>query len=425
MWFQRLSYVVASYFAFAVLFPLLALHRKTRDGLWQRLGWYGRTPVPALGTPRIWLHGASAGDLLALLPIIERLREQLPSATLIVSTTTNTGHAMAQRRLAPHVNAVVYAPYDLWGATRRTVRALRPDLVVLEYAELWPNLISAIRKAGARVALTNGRFSPARLRGYRALFALAGNLLRNLDLLLMRAPEEAERALLLGAPPDRVKVTGNTKFDALAPGDATAPDDGLREALGLAEEDVVLLAGSTHEGEEGPLLEVYRRLLALHPQLKLILAPRYADRAARVEALVHAAGFSVRRRSALPGRSQVVVLDTVGELARAYRLATVVFVGGSFIRRGGQNILEPAAQGRPVLFGPHMENFKDSVQVLLGRGGVQVRNADDLCSVAGELLARPDAARNLGLLAQQAVRQVSGASARNVDALLTLLPEAA
>jgi 3-deoxy-D-manno-octulosonic-acid transferase len=302
---------------------------------------------------------------------------------------------------------------------------LRPDLVVLEYAELWPNLVSAVRKSGGRVALTNGRFSPERLRGYRALFALAGNVLDQLDLLLMRAPEEAERALLLGAQVDRVKVTGNTKFDALAPTDATAADDGLRAALSLSEGEEVLLAGSTHEGEEGPLLEVYRRLLALHPGLKLILAPRYVERVARVEALVHAAGFSVRRRSSPPGPAQVVLLDTVGELARAYRLATVVFVGGSFIRRGGQNILEPAAQGRPVLFGPHMENFKDSVQVLLGRGGVQVKDVDQLFTVAGELLSRPDAAHNLGALAQQTVRQVSGASARNVDALLTLLPEAA
>jgi 3-deoxy-D-manno-octulosonic-acid transferase len=388
---KRFCYIVGSYFAFAVLFPFLALHPKTRAGLRQRLGRYGPGTVAPSGRPRIWFHGASAGDLLSLSPIIEGLRRELPGAALLVSTTTNTGYAMAQRRLAQMVNAVVYAPYDLWGATRKTVQALRPDLLVLEYAELWPNLVAAARHSGCRLALTNGRFSAGRVRGYRALFALAGNLLQQIDLLLMRAPEEAERALALGAPPDHVRVTGNTKFDALASPASSLEEDGLREALNLEDDPPVFLAGSTHEGEEALLLSVYRRLLASHPRLRLVLAPRYVDRTARVEGLVTAAGFTVRRRSSPPASAQVVVLDTVGELARAYRLATVVFVGGSFTQRGGQNILEPAAQGRPVLFGPHMENFRDSVQVLLGRGGVQVTDADHLYRVVGELLDRPEA----------------------------------
>src|SRR5262249_43076011 len=161
--------------------------------------------------------------------------------------TTNTGYAMAQRRLAQLVTTTVYAPYDLFGATKRTLNALRPDLLVLEYAELWPNLIYAARRAGARIVLTNGRFSPQRLSSYRALFALAGNVLTQLDLLLMRAPEEAERALQLGAIPERVQVTGNTKFDALVPGAPTPEDERLREALGLLPSDPVLIAGSTHE----------------------------------------------------------------------------------------------------------------------------------------------------------------------------------
>jgi 3-deoxy-D-manno-octulosonic-acid transferase len=422
MFAKRLIYILGSYVAFALLFPFLALHPKTRAGLRQRLGFYGDVPVAPSGNPRIWLHGASAGDLLSLLPIIEGIRARLPGATLIVSTITNSGYAMAQNRLAKHVNAVVYAPYDLWGATRRTVRALRPDLLVLEYAELWPNLMTAVRRSGGRLALTNGRFSAKRLSGYRMLFALAGNLLQQFDLLLMRAPEEGERALALGAHPERVRVTGNTKFDALTQVPSSFAVEDLREGLGLLEGQSVWMAGSTHEGEEGLLLDVYRRLLAHHPTLKLVLAPRYPDRSARVEGLAVAAGLSARRRSAPYSMTQVVVMDTVGELSRAYRLATLVFVGGSFTQRGGQNILEPAAQGRPVLFGPHMDNFRDSVQVLLGRGGIQVADAEQLYRVVRELLERPDAAQTLGALAEQTVRQVSGASARNVDALLELLP---
>jgi 3-deoxy-D-manno-octulosonic-acid transferase len=222
---------------------------------------------------------------------------------------------------------------------------------------------------------------------------------------------------------ERVWVTGNTKFDGLdvAPSGA---DDVLREALGLPLGTRALIAGSTHEGEEELLLGVYRKLLPAHPDLKLVLAPRYIDRAGRVAALAEAAGFRVGRRSAGAAATRgapVVVLDTIGELSRAYRLATLVFVGGSFTSRGGQNILEPAAQGKPVLFGPNMDNFSDSVQVLLGRGGIQVADAEHFEALVSDLLARPETCAQLGELAAQAVRQVSGASQRNVDLVARLL----
>ena len=420
---MRLLYVLASYLAFALLLPVLSLHRKTRDGLLQRLGFYRPGALPAEGRPRVWLHGASAGDLLALSPMIDRLRARFPRAAFVVTTTTNTGHLMAQERLKGQIDAVVYAPWDIWGATRRAVRAIRPDLLVLEYTEIWPNLIRAAKDSGARVALTNGRFSPAHLNRYRAFFLAIGNPLLDVDLFLMREEEEAERALQLGAPKDRVRVTGNTKFDALAPA-AEAPEDvALRSALGLHPGEPVWIAGSTHEGEEELLLGVFARLRAAFPQLRMVIAPRYIDRAERVCALARAADFEVGQRSKQAVETApVVVLDSIGELARAYRLATLVFVGGSFTNRGGQNILEPAAQGRPVLFGPHMENFHDSIQVLVGRGGLQVKDPDQLFKVVSDLLSRPETLAHLGELARQAVRQVSGASSRNVDALAGLLP---
>ena len=418
---RRALYVVLSTLAFLLLSPLLLLARKTRKGALERFGVYRPGTLPEGGWPRVWLHGASAGDLQALAPMIGRFRERFPDARIVLSTITDTGHAMAEQRLRPQVDGVVYAPWDLAGSTRRAVRALRPDLLVLEYAEIWPNLIHAARAAGTRVALTNGRFSPDRLRGYRTLFALFGNPLAELDLLLMREDEEAERALSLGAPLDRVWVTGNTKFDGLAAPGPSAEDEALRTALGLPPDALVLMGGSTHEGEEEILLSVWQRLREAHPGLRLVLAPRYVDRAARVQALAQARGVEASRRSQGPPGAPVMVLDTIGELARAYRLATVVFVGGSFTPRGGQNILEPAAQGRPVLFGPRMENFRDSVQVLLGRGGIQVADAEQLHRVLSELLGRPDVLTNLGNLAAQSVRQVSGASQRNVDLVARLL----
>src|SRR5216683_6016034 len=200
---MRALYVVFSYFAFAVLFPFLLLHRKTRSGLLQRFGFYPLQALPAGGCPRIWLHGASAGDLLALSPMIRLLRLRFPSCKVIISTMTNTGYMMASERLASQVDAVLYAPYDLWGATRRAAKAIRPDLFVLEYTEIWPNLIRAVKESGARVVLVNGRFSPNHIRKYRALFNLIANPLKEIDLFLMREDEEAERVLGLGAPLER------------------------------------------------------------------------------------------------------------------------------------------------------------------------------------------------------------------------------
>ena len=418
---RRALYVVLSTLAFLLLSPLLLLARKTRHGVLERFGVHRPGTLTEGGWPRVWLHGASAGDLQALAPMIGRFRERFPEVRILLSTITDTGRAMAEQRLREQVDGLVYAPWDLAGSTRRAVRALRPDLLVLEYAEIWPNLIKAARASGARVVLTNGRFSPDRLRGYRTLFALFGNPLAELDLLLMREDEEAERALALGAPLDRVWVTGNTKFDGLAVPAPSPEDEALRTALGIPPEALVLMAGSTHEGEEEQLLSVWERLRESHPGLRLVLAPRYVDRAARVQAMAQARGFEAGRRTGGPAGAPVMVLDTIGELARGYRLATVVFVGGSFTARGGQNILEPAAQGRPVLFGPRMENFRDSVQVLLGRGGIQVADAEQLYRVLSELLGRPDVLANLGVLAAQSVRQVSGASQRNVDLVARLL----
>ncbi|MGC3996065.1 MAG: 3-deoxy-D-manno-octulosonic acid transferase [Anaeromyxobacter sp.] len=421
---MHLLYAIASYLLFLLGLPVLLFHPKLRHGVPARLGVYKRSQPRGEGSPRIWLHGASAGDLLSLEPMMRELKKRQPGCCIIVTTMTNSGLAMARKKLPGLADVVVYAPYDLYGATRRAVAHLRPDLLVLEYTEIWPNLIRAARKAGVRIALTNGRFNPEKLSRYRALFRAIGNPLRRIDCFLMRSDEEAQRALALGAAPDRVFVTGNTKFDALVLDGAASREEALRGEMALDPARPVLMAGSTHEGEEELILAVYARLLARHPRLQLVVAPRYVERSGRIMALAAEAGLSVRLRSggAAAGHAQVTVLDTIGELAIAYRLATLVFVGGSFVTRGGQNVLEPAAQGKPVLFGPHMENFKDSVQVLQGRGGLQVATPDQLHKVADELLSRPDQLQELGEMARQSVTAIRGASARNVDHMLSILP---
>jgi len=412
-----------AYLAFLALAPFLAFHPRVRISIRRRLGFYGGDALGGLHGPRIWLHGASAGDVLGLVPIIRELKILRPGARIIVSSITDSGAAMAQQKLAPHglADAVTFLPYDLPGAVRRTLGALRPDVIVLEYTELWPQLIGAASRSGVKLVLTNGRIGPKNVGRYRLLFRIVGNLLAAFDLLLMRSDEEAERALLLGAPREKVHVTGNTKFDALAVSVPEKEDESLKAALGLHGERA-WVCGSTHEGEEGPLLDVYARLRRDLPDLKLVLAPRYVERATRVLALARERGLAARLRSEPPDDAPVVVLDTIGELVRAYQLATVVFVGGSFTDRGGQNVLEPAACGKPVLFGPRMENFLDSVQVLVGRGGLQVKDAAALERLLRDLFARPEEMASLGAMAREAVSATRGASVRDARLIAGLVP---
>jgi len=410
------------YVVFWLMLPFLLLHPRVRQGIRLRLGLYPALPA-ARDRPRVWLHGASAGDVLGLVPIVRELKALRPDARVIVSAITDSGASMARQRLAPQglAELVTFLPYDLPGACRRAIAAIRPDVLVLEYTELWPQLMEAASRAGVKLALTNGRLGPRNVPRYRLLFRLTGNLLAKFDVLMMRADEEAERALLLGAPPERVHVTGNTKFDALAVSVPAGEDASLRQALALGAERL-WVCGSTHEGEESGLLRTFSTLRMEHGDLRLLIAPRYIERAQRVLAMARSMGLRARLRSQAGGPEPVIVLDTIGELVRAYQLATLVFVGGSFGRRGGQNILEPAACGKPVLFGPRMENFQDSVQVLVGRGGLQVKDPVALLRLMRDLLVRPDEIRKLGELAREAVSSVRGASARDARLIAELLP---
>jgi 3-deoxy-D-manno-octulosonic-acid transferase len=422
---MKLLGAVLEWLIFLLLFPVLLLHPRVRQGIRRRFGFYDRDLFAGRG-PRVWLHGASAGDILGLVPIVRELKKLRPDARVLISAITDSGASMAEQRLIAQglADGVTYLPYDLPGACRRAIAALRPDVLVLEYTELWPQLIDAASRAGVRLAMTNGRIAPENLRRYRLLFSIAGNLLQQFDVLMMRADDEAERALQLGAPRDRLHVTGNTKFDALAVSVPDGEDPALRRALALGNERL-WVCGSTHEGEEGSLLDAYVALREDFPDLRLVLAPRYLERSARVLALARERKLSARLRSEPGGGESVIVLDTIGELVRVYQLATVVFVGGSFTSRGGQNILEPAACGKPVLFGPRMENFQDSVKVLVGRGGLQVRDAGALLRILRDLLARPDELLTLGQLAREAVSAVRGASARDARLIADLVPEAA
>ena len=415
---MRLLLGLTSYVLFVIALPFLLFHPKLRAGYRERFGFGPR--LPKAQGPRIWAHGASAGDVLALMPTLKALKAARPNIEIVLSTMTNSGRAMAERQTGV-VNIVTYLPYDIGFSVRSALKRLEPDMLVLEYTEIWPQLILNAHDRGVRLVLHNGRFSDARISSYKRLFAFTGNLLRRFTLLLMRDDQQAENARKLGVDERAMQTTGNTKFDNVMPDPAPEKIAELRAAIAFPDDAAIWVAGSTHEDEEDILIGVFARLRVALPDLRMVIAPRYVERADRVANIAKNAGFKVKRRTQDGTGCDVVVLDTIGELASCYALATLVFVGGSFVRRGGQNILEPAAAGKPTIFGPFMHNFADSVQVLLGRGGIQVASPDQLERILKDLLEREPRRRELGELARAQALSSRGAAQRNAELIARIL----
>lgn len=382
----------------------------------------GRLPpgLSADGRKSIWVHAVSVGEVLAARPLLAALRGRFPGVRLFVSTTTITGQAVARQGLG--ADGVLYAPFDFPGPVRRTLAGLDPALLVLVETELWPNLVHETRRRGARVAVVNGRISPRSFARYRRVRWLMGRMLAEIDLFLMQSEQHAARVRDLGAPVERVRVSGNLKFDALPPASA---NESLRRMLAPLAGRPLWVAGSTVAGEDLLVLAAFRELRARFPRAALLVAPRHPERFAEVAALVEAAGFRCRRRSqpdGLPSDPDVVLLDTLGELAQVYPLATVVFVGGSLVPAGGHNVLEAAVAGRAVVVGPHMENFQEIADALRAdQALVQVSSAQALGGEVAALMG--DAARRqaLGERARALVERNRGAVQRTVDALAALV----
>jgi len=384
---------------------------------------FGRLPEGVAGdTPSIWIHAVSVGEVLAARALIAPLRERCPGRRLIVSTTTLTGNEVARRSLRGH-DALFFAPFDFPGPSRAALAATRAELLVLMETELWPNLIREARRRGTRVALVNGRISPRSFPRYRRLRFFLNAVLPQIELFLMQGQAHADRVCAIGAPADRVRVTGNLKFDAL---EAPPPSPALAGAFRPLAGRPVLLAGSTVEGEEVPVLRVYLRLRAAHPGLALVIAPRHPERFDAVPPLAQAQGLTCRRRSRSSGAAwhdgEVLLLDTLGELASAFSFATVAFVGGSLVERGGHNILEPAAWGKAVVVGPHMENFQEIADAFLAEQAlVQVADEEGLLVALDRLLSDEPRRHVIGERAQALVEANRGALRRSVEALAGLV----
>ncbi len=399
---------------------------KYREGLLQKL--LGLVPRRSSNRRCIWLHAVSVGEVKLLGPLIGRIERELPGWECVVSTTTRTGYALATQLLAPRT--VFYCPLDFSWAVREAMRRVRPDLLVLAELELWPNLIHAAKQQGAKVAVINARMSDNSFRGYRRLRWLASRLLRQFDLVAAQTDEYAQRFVELGAREAAVCVSGSLKFDGAETNRQNPTTRRLAQLAAIREDDVAFLAGSTQEGEEALAIDAFQLLIAAHPHLRLILVPRHPERFESVAEHLDRSGLRWQRRSRLETdganpAARILLVDTIGELGAWWGTARIAFVGGSMDRqRGGQNMLEPAAYGAAVSFGPHTANFRDVVAMLLARNAAQViRNFDELTTFVRRCLEEPRYASGLGQRARQCVQENLGACETTVERLLSIIDE--
>lgn len=387
----------------------------------------GRLPVflNVDGERSIWVHAVSVGEVLAARPLIEALKQRHPRLRVFLSTTTMAGNAVAQKSVRG-ADGLFYAPFDWARPVRRALDTVNPALLVLVETEIWPNLIHEAKRRGTRVAIVNGRISPRSHSGYMTIRALLRRVLEEVDVFLMQGEAHAGRIRDMGAPAERVRIAGNLKFDAL---EAKHPPEELQRLLAPENRPgrPLWVAGSTAQGEEEMVLEAFHEVRERVPGAGLVIAPRHPERFDTVPALIEAAGFHCLRRSALaePGSwkdDEVVLLDTLGELARVYPLADVVFVGGSLVPVGGHNILEAAVAGKPVVVGPHMHNFQEIAdQFRAAAALVEVRTSEDLAREVSSLLTDEVRRRSVGERGRALVEKNRGALATTVEALTGLL----
>ena len=445
MWrfFYNIVLVVVS----PVIVAILLAKRRCRRGLLQRLGLQeGSSGLSRLfgffeqdkpdqpnklnkpDAPVIWVHAVSLGEVVAVTPLINELHRRHPEYRLVVSTVTETGREAVEQRLAG-VADHCYAPLDFPWVVSRFIERLQPRLYLFVETELWPNLLWHLRRRGVPTALVNGRLSTRSFarQQWAPVRAFYRTMLQPLSLCLMQSDRDVERIIALGAAASRVRRTGNIKFDQPIP--AVMEGRTTRAHLGLQDTEQLLVAGSTHSGEEETLVECYRALVTQCPSAVLLLAPRHVERVESVEAMIRARGLAVQRRSTIGQAGtlrsigpRVVVLDSRGELAAIYREAVVAFVGGTLVPIGGHNLLEPAQWAKPVLFGPYTDHCAEIADLLIqAGGGRRVLHAEDLTRQVLALFSDDEGRERMGQAARQVIEQNQGALEQTLEAIGRLL----
>ncbi len=409
--------------------PIL-VYRTFKHGKYRR-GWreklWGDVNVPVATGPRFWFHAVSVGEVNLLGGMIASLREQIPHADIVVSTTTATGFELARRRFPQ--DRVFYSPLDFTWSVRRVIHRVRPDCIVLAELEVWPNWIREARRKSIPIAVVNGRLSLNSFRGYQRIDYLVRSTFGRLTLVAAQSELYAERFRAMGVPSSAVHVTGSTKFDDAPLTRNSATIDEYRQLIGAEKVLVLWIAGSTQAGEEAVAMKVYRDLQVEFPQLRLICVPRHAERFDTVAHEIVQMGFACRRRSQLNDPKQewdsetILLIDSIGELRAWWGLADIAFVGGSLGSRGGQNMLEPAGYGAAVCFGPNTQNFRDIVSELLQKQAACVVNdQESLKAFVRRAIEHPVWARQQGENAQQVIQSHQGATRKTIQLLLQSLP---
>ncbi|MBQ9873118.1 MAG: 3-deoxy-D-manno-octulosonic acid transferase [Thermoguttaceae bacterium] len=402
---------------------------KYRDGWGQKLfGAVPKLPPVSAGKKRLWFHAVSVGEVNLLNPIVSKIERDYPDWEFVVSSTSKTGLELA-RKLFSEKTLVFYCPLDFSWATRRAIRRIGPSALVLVELELWPNLIRAAKKSGAKVVIINGRIGDGSFRPYRRIRKALAPTFRRIDRIVAQDEVAANYFRELTPNPERVVATGSIKFDG-AKTDRDAPEiRALAELAGIRATDALYLCGSTQSPEESGAIETYRRLYREFPELKLMIVPRHKERFEEVAALLDASEFQWTRRSTLvepvdpsAEASRIILVDALGELGRWWGTAKIAFVGGSWGNRGGQNMLEPAGYGVAVSFGPNTRNFRTIVETLLRADAAKVvANVDEATEFVRTCLLDPEYRRRLGDSARVVVSQGAGATDRALTELARAL----
>ncbi len=415
-----------------VALPWLIVSRKRRKTLLPRLGLEqypgAQTVIAAVGNrpfKPVWVHALSVGELFSCVPLLRELRQALPPRPLVLSVSTLAAHELAAEQLSADVDALFYYPYDLLWPVRRCLQELDPALFLLIETDIWPGFLAAMRRRNVPCFLLNARLSPSSFRVSRWFSALYRPALETFDRIYPQSREESQRFLELGIGREKLQPPGNLKFDRLAPLPSPPALARARRDFGMDDHALILLAGSTHSGEEVLLRSVFLALRKDFPELRLIIVPRHSKRAVEVVRLFANDPMAAVLFSRLPSaKSDVVVVDRMGLLSSLYALANVTFVGGSLVKRGGQNPIEPAAAGKPVLFGPDMSDFPEISRLLLDKGGaISVQTSDDFADHVRRLLANPSLALAMGSKARSVVDEHQGWSRKIAADIVAFLAD--
>ncbi|MBI4619513.1 MAG: 3-deoxy-D-manno-octulosonic acid transferase [Desulfobacterales bacterium] len=400
---------------------------KYREGLGQRLGFISsQVPNDPSLKPRLWIHACSVGEVIVISPIITEIKRIYPSSYIVVSNTTRSGHGFAKKALK-NVSSYIFFPLDLGWVVRRALKAVSPDIFIVSETEIWPNFLRTAKRRGIKTIMVNGRISVRSFGSYMKVKYFMKRVLQNFNMMSMIMKSDADRIISMGASPERVLINGNSKYDRLADQVHQGFEEEIRGMLRISREDKVFIAGSTRTGEEEVVIEAYLRFIEVHPDMLMIIAPRHIERTSEIEELLrkNSLGFVLKTdldKGKTKRDKQVIVVDTIGDLFKVYSVGTIVFCGGSLVPLGGQNVLEAAAWGKVVFYGPSMEDFLDARELLERVGaGIEVKDADDLAKTGIKLLKDPETLRSLGEAGREAVMANRGSAGRNAELIKELL----